>query len=44
MGKIGPRMRAWSVVECGEMKSSSGIAKIGILRLRSLWGVDARGC
>ena len=44
MGKIGPRARARSVVDRGEMKSSSGVAKIGILRLRLSWGLDTHGC
>ena len=30
--------------ECGETKSSSGVAKIDILCLRLSWGLDAHGC
>ena len=43
-GKIGPCARAQSVVYCGETKSSSGVAKVSILRLRLSWGLDAHGC
>ena len=38
--KIDPRTRNG----LGETRSSSGIAELRILRLRLLWGLDARGC
>ena len=29
---------------CGETKSSSDVAEIGVLRLHLSWGLDVRGC
>ena len=43
-GKIGPRARAQTVGDSGEKRSSSGVAKVGILRLRFLWMLNAHGC
>ena len=42
--KITPRAREPSEMCHGEMKSSLGVVKIGILHLRLSRGLDARGC
>ena len=42
--KITPRMREPGQMCRGEMKSSFGVVKFGILRLCLSRGVDARGC